>query len=331
MTPYDPFHFESLVWNWPIAVYLFLVGVSAGMVIVAISVKRLTPSLQTMPIHTLQFNAIFKSMAIIAPLTVISGLVILIFHLSKPWAFWKIMVFYSPVSVMSLGVILFQVYMLFLFVWLAMIFKLPLLALLQALFKKRLRWIPTLFDRVIHYLTPFNSFFETMSLLCALLLGAYTGFLLSALKSYPLLNNPILPILFMFSGISSGAAACILASVTCFKESTHSTNISVIHKIELPVVLMEVFLLFAFFMGSYFGGGQKVVAVINAIGGGFWAGVFWYGVIGIGIVLPLGLGALLSDRIKHTKLYVIFVTSCALLGIFMLRHFILYAGQMTIV
>jgi protein NrfD len=42
-------------------------------------------------------------------------------------------------------------------------------------------------------------------LVLAVLLGAYTGFLLSALKSYPFLNNPILPVLFLFSGISSGA------------------------------------------------------------------------------------------------------------------------------
>lgn len=41
-------------------------------------------------------------------------------------------------------------------------------------------------------------------LVLAVLLGAYTGFLLSALKSYPFLNNPILPVLFLFSGISSG-------------------------------------------------------------------------------------------------------------------------------
>ena len=34
-------------------------------------------------------------------------------------------------------------------------------------------------------------------LLLAVLLGAYTGFLLSALKTYPLLNNPVLPVLFL--------------------------------------------------------------------------------------------------------------------------------------
>lgn len=34
------FHFDSLVWDWPIAIYLFLIGVSAGMVTIAIFLKR---------------------------------------------------------------------------------------------------------------------------------------------------------------------------------------------------------------------------------------------------------------------------------------------------
>ncbi|MDI4745241.1 polysulfide reductase NrfD, partial [Salmonella enterica subsp. enterica serovar Kentucky] len=30
MTPASAFHFASLVWDWPIAIYLFLIGISAG-------------------------------------------------------------------------------------------------------------------------------------------------------------------------------------------------------------------------------------------------------------------------------------------------------------
>jgi len=47
----------------------------------------------------------------------------------------------------------------------------------------------------------------------SLSLGAYTGFLLSALIGFPLLNNPVLPLLFLISGLSSGAAATLLGGV----------------------------------------------------------------------------------------------------------------------
>lgn len=43
MTPASAFHFESLVWDWPIAIYLFLIGISAGLVTLAILLRRFHP------------------------------------------------------------------------------------------------------------------------------------------------------------------------------------------------------------------------------------------------------------------------------------------------
>lgn len=328
MNIYAAFHFESLVWNWAIAVYLFLVGVSAGMVIIAFCVRKYCLNRNNIQPKD---SATFKAMAIVSPITVISGLLILIFHLSRPFDFWKIMVFYNLSSPMSLGVILFQVYMIALFLWLAVLFETVLLTTMRRLLGEKLSFITNLTAWIIAKAKPFEKKLALFSLIFALSLGAYTGFLLSALKSYPLLNNPVLPVLFMFSGISSGAAACILCAVTWFKESTHSAEIALIHHIELPVVLMEVFLLFTFFMGAYFGGGQKTIAVINAIGSGFWAQVFWIGVIGVGIIFPLVLNMITPSRLQRAKTYLILTTTMSLAGIFMLRHFILYAGQMTLV
>lgn len=43
MTSASAFHFESLVWDWPIAIYLFLIGISAGLVTLAILLRRFHP------------------------------------------------------------------------------------------------------------------------------------------------------------------------------------------------------------------------------------------------------------------------------------------------
>lgn len=43
MTPASAFHFASLVWDWPIAIYLFLIGISAGLVTLAILLRRFHP------------------------------------------------------------------------------------------------------------------------------------------------------------------------------------------------------------------------------------------------------------------------------------------------
>ncbi|AKD38003.1 TPA: cytochrome c nitrite reductase subunit NrfD [Pasteurella multocida] len=316
----SPFHFPSLVWDHTIAVYLFLLGISAGAAMLAVLLKRAglagdDPS----------ENNVIRCTALLAPLSIIIGLVILIFHLTKPWTFWYLMFNYSTTSIMSMGVMLFQVYMLFLILWLAIIFH-KLVASLIEKYAKPLAFV----NKLIAVAAKFTGLIEIILIILSVLLGAYTGFLLSALISYPMLNNPVLPILFLASGTSSGVAALIVCTLLFTKEDTHSKSLAFIHKFELPVVCIEIFLLAAFFIGLYLGGGQKTVAFETALLGGFWANVFWIGVVGIGLVLPLILNAVASHQLKHTKGFMVFVSCLGLIGVLCLRFFILYAGQMTL-
>lgn len=316
----SPFHFPSLVWDHTIAVYLFLLGISAGAAMLAVLLKRAglagdDPS----------ENNVIRCTAFLAPLSIIIGLVILIFHLTKPWTFWYLMFNYSTTSIMSMGVMLFQVYMLFLMLWLAIIFH-KLVASLIEKYAKPFAFV----NKLIAVAAKFTGLIEIILIILSVLLGAYTGFLLSALISYPMLNNPVLPILFLASGTSSGVAALIVCTLLFTKEDTHSRSLAFIHKFEVPVVCIEIFLLAAFFIGLYLGGGQKTVAFETALLSGFWANVFWIGVVGIGLVLPLILNAIANHQLKHTKGFMVFVSCLGLIGVLCLRFFILYAGQMTL-
>lgn len=78
---HSAFQFDTLVWDWPIAIYLLLVGISAGMVSLSILIKYYVPAEYN------GGNIVIKSTAIVAPLSVIIGLVILIFHLTRPMTF----------------------------------------------------------------------------------------------------------------------------------------------------------------------------------------------------------------------------------------------------
>lgn len=316
----SPFHFPSLVWDHTIAVYLFLLGISAGAAMLAVLLKRAglagdDPS----------ENNVIRCTAFLAPLSIIIGLVILIFHLTKPWTFWYLMFNYSTTSIMSMGVMLFQVYMLFLMLWLAIIFH-KLVASLIEKYAKPFAFV----NKLIAVAAKFTGLIEIILIILSVLLGAYTGFLLSALISYPMLNNPVLPILFLASGTSSGVAALIMCTLLFTKEDTHSESLAFIHKFEVPVVCIEIFLLAAFFIGLYLGGGQKTVAFETALLSGFWANVFWIGVVGIGLVLPLILNAIANHQLKHIKGFMVFVSCLGLIGVLCLRFFILYAGQMTL-
>jgi protein NrfD len=310
------FHFDSLVWDWPIAIYLFLIGISAGLVTLAILLRRYCPTEGT------SNSRVMLTTLFIAPASIVLGLVILIFHLTRPWTFWKLMFHYSFTSVMSMGVMLFQVYMLVLVVWLALIFRDELSAIQQ-------RWLPRLavIPRMLARLLPLLRPLETLMLILAVLLGAYTGFLLSALKSYPMLNNPLLPALFLFSGISSGIAVALLVAAFGPNGNIHSREVHFLHRLETPVVWLEIFLLAAFFIGLALGDDGKLRALSAALGGGFWAWWFWLGVVGVGLVMPLLLKAVGWGK---ANLHILLISGGSLCGVLLLRYFILYAGQMTV-
>ncbi|MEQ9946254.1 cytochrome c nitrite reductase subunit NrfD [Pectobacterium aroidearum] len=318
---HNAFTFDTLVWDWPIAVYLLLVGISAGMITLSMLLRRYVPS----EYHG--SNRFIKATAIVAPLAVILGLAILIFHLTQPLTFWYLMVFYNPTSIMSLGVMLFQVYFVVMLLWLITLYHDGWLMQLEAVWHR-----PALAAQVrklAAMIVNKAAIIENLLLVLAILLGCYTGFLLSALKSFPLLNNPVLPVLFLVSGTTSGIAVMLLASAWGNTTSSHSRSLHFLHLVETPVVYAELFLLFAFFIGLLLGGGQKVVAAQTALSG-FWGAVFWIGIIGIGIVIPSIANRVRKPSVHASKGQLITLAVMSLFGVFLLRLFVLYAGQMTV-
>ena len=319
MNEHIPFQTPNLVWDSTIAIYLFLLGISSGAVQLAIAYRN------SFKIEKPSENWMIRSAAILGTIPTLIGLTLLVFHLTKPWTFWKLMFNYNGTSVMSMGVMLFQAYMAVLVVWIAIMFKDWLAVLINRylpMFKFVLPWIDFAESKL---LKPIEFVLFTF----AAVLGAYTGFLLSALISYPMLNNPVLPALFLASGTSSGIAATFLMILIVGKLSGDSKEIHFIHKFEVPILVTELGLLVAFFVGLHFGGADKQLALHNALTG-TWGMVFWVGVFLIGILIPLIANLFGSHTVKYSPKFIILVSIFDLIGVFCLRFFILYAGQLTI-
>ncbi|MGK7489307.1 NrfD/PsrC family molybdoenzyme membrane anchor subunit, partial [Salmonella enterica] len=79
------------------------------------------------------------------------------------------------------------------------------------------------------------------------------------------------PVLFLFSGISSGAAVALIVMALRHRSNPHSTEARFVHRMETPVVWLEIFLLAAFFIGLALGDDGKMRALAAALGGGFWS------------------------------------------------------------
>lgn len=314
-----PFQTPNLVWDSSIAIYLFLLGIASGTTLLAIIYKRLNKLANPAE------NWLIRGTAVLAPASVVIGLTLLIFHLARPWTFWYLMFNYQFDSVMSMGVMLFQVYMAFLVLWIAVIFREFFAKLLQ-------RFVPKLSGFALSIIDLAAKVFVIIEIglfILGVLLGVYTGFLLSDLISYPMLNNGILPYLFLASGTSSGIAALVVVALMVGKLSTDSNEIHFLHKMELPTAIAEALLLFLFFAVLYSAGGDSGLAASNALSG-FWGSVFWIGVVGLGLVLPQLANFVAGKGLKQNKGFMLLLACSTLVGVLCLRYFILYAGQLTI-
>ncbi|VEH68199.1 cytochrome c nitrite reductase, NrfD subunit [Rodentibacter pneumotropicus] len=130
-----------------------------------------------------------------------------------------------------------------------------------------------------------------------------------------------MPALFLASGTSSGIAATFLIILIAGKLKGDSHESHFIHKFEVPIMVTELGLLVCFFVGLHFGGGQKTVALHNALSG-FWGMIFWIGVFFIGILIPLIANMFASDRLKYNRTFIILVSIFDLIGVLCLRYFI---------
>ncbi|ABV35100.1 polysulphide reductase, NrfD [Shewanella sediminis HAW-EB3] len=299
---------QGIAWPWPIAVYLFFAGISGGALSVALFIRFYKQQTEN--------TAFLKAASLMSLVTISLGMLCLVLDLTNPLFFWRILVFYNLNSVMSIGVIALSAYI-------------PLVALVTLFaLEDEIRKFPALrfLLPVIAKLRGVRAPSEKVVLLLALSVCAYTGFLISALIRFPIINTSVLPALFVASGLSAGAAAAKMLAVGLFKEELHSSDMKVLHGIEWPIMAAEILFIFMLAM-SLFTGNAGMQSAFTAFHSGTWASVFWIGIIGIGFVGPLLLNFATSKAFSHSAKALYMSGMCAVVGMMCLRLFIIYAGQ----
>jgi len=155
-----------------------------------------------------------------------------------------------------------------------------------------------------------------LNMILGMMLGAYTGVLLSTMGSRPLWNSSLLWVLFLMSGLSSAAAYVHLIA----KNKAESELLA---KADNGFLVVELFIFVMLFLGLMSSARPHIEAA-QLLLTGIYAPAFWVFVIGLGIVIPLGLQLLaVNHKIKHTPIAPIMV----IIGGLILRFIIVSAGQ----
>lgn len=173
-----------------------------------------------------------------------------------------------------------------------------------------------------------------VGIVLGLFVAFYTGMLLSTAPGVPLWDTPLLPCLFLVSGLDTGVALVeiiSLALAAAKKEEAQPEAARLLARGVVVLVLLEVLVL-AVMLGIMAAGGDATSVAAAAsqsvqmlVSGGL-APVFWGMVVVCGLAVPL-IAALISLRAKgHSAVITLVGAIGALVGGCELRFLILAAG-----
>ena len=287
------------IWHWQIPLYLFLGGVAAGILFFA--------SLYFIMGREKKYPAAIKWAPFLTPFLLVIGLGALFLDLNHKAFFWQLYLTFRIESPMSWGA------------WILMVIT-PLSIIWCATWIKELKpswhWKYPFLDQWEAYLKKHRLIIAWIMLISAVILGVYTGILLSAFNARPLWNTSILGPLFFASSLSTGAAVIMLMAKSHLERNIFS-------RIDLILIAIEMFLIVHMFMG-FQASTQVQIDAANMFLGGAYTEVFWIFVVIIGLLVPAILEIL---ELLGYKIPIIITSSLILTGGIFLRFVIVYAGQ----
>jgi len=302
----DP-HLE--IWHWEISLYLFLGGLAAGILFFAALFYLLGKEKE--------MTATIKQATVIAPIALIVGLAALFFDLTHKLYVWRLYTTIRITSPMSWGawvlLLITPISMLWVFSYYREVYP-NLENKLQTF--KRFKFLNL--EAFEKFLIKNRKLMAYALIPLTLVLGIYTGILLSAFNARPLWNNAILGPLFLTSGLSTGAATILLFSKNHFERH-------LISKIDLALIFIELALITHMFMGMYAGSQVQLEAMQILIGGSYTV-MFFVFVILLGLIIPFFLE---FTEILGFKVPVIAPALLILLGGLIFRMVMVNAGQLT--
>ncbi len=289
------------LWHWPIPLYLFLGGLAAGLLFFA-GLYYILGKEKELP------TAVKWASFLAAPALVI-GLFFLFIDLKNKLFFWQLYTTIRITSPMSWGA-----WTLMLITPLAFIWSASYLRELVPNWDWRLKILYD-FERLA---IKFRKHIAWALVFLAVILGIYTGILLSAFNARPLWNTSLLGPLFLTSGLSTGAATIMWMS------KDHAERM-LFSKIDLILIGVELFFIIHLFMGFLASTEVQINAAYLFLGGEFTVS-FWVFVILLGLIFPAILEIL---ELRGFKVPVAIPAGLIIFGGLMFRLIMVEAGQVT--
>ncbi len=287
------------IWGWEIPLYLFLGGLAAGVLFFA--------GLYYLRGKENEYQSAVKWVPMITPFLLAIGLGALFLDLHHKPYFWRLYTTIKLQSPMSWGAWTLMVITPLSIIWSATYIK--------DVFPKwdwKYKWV----DDLVAYFIEYRTQLAWIMIIFSVILGIYTGILLSAFNARPLWNTSILGPLFLTSGLSAGAALIMMLSKNPLERIRFS-------QIDLMLIAVELTMVIHMFMGFRASTEVQIEAAALFLGGPYTLS-FWIFVVFIGMLLPAFL-EIWELKGNHIPAYIPAVMIIS--GSLMLRFIIVHAGQ----
>ncbi len=287
------------IWHWQIPLYLFLGGLAAGILFFA--------ALYYINGKEKEYQAAVRIAPFLTPFLLVFGLIALFIDLRHKMFFWQLYTNIKLQSPMSWGAWTLMVITPASFIWCALH--------IRDLFPKwdwKYNWLKTLEE----FFNRYKKALAWVMLIYSVILGIYTGILLSAFNARPLWNTSILGPLFLASGLSAGAASILILSRSVAERKLFA-------RIDLIIIGIELFLIIHMFMG-FLASTQVQIDAARMFLGGPYTMSFWIFVVIMGMIFPAVLEIM---ELRKYHIPAILPAILVLFGSIMLRFIFVYAGQ----
>lgn len=289
------------VWHWPISVDLFLGGLAAGILFFS--------SVITVLGKDKEFEGAVKYATLVPPVALSLGLMALVYDLTHPLYSYQLYKTLRIESPMSWGA------------W-AMLLTTPLSYLWVLTYYSEFVKNPSkrigFLNRLEAVFLPWRKYLAYALIPLSLIVGIYTGILLSAFNARPLWNNALLGPLFLTSGLATGAATIVLLSKSVKERFLFS-------RIVLGLVLLQLVLLMHMLMGMNAGSQVQLEALQLLLSGEYNVMFFGFAVV-LGLLVPALIEFI---EVMGKKIPAVIPFTLILLGGLVFRFIIVEAGQIT--
>ncbi len=288
-------------WDWRIAADLFLGGVGVGAFLWAV-LNSLC--------HKDKYRTVSKVGAILAPIFVILGVLLMMTETGHPLRMLGIIGGFNVSSPLSWGAmfqgVMVGIAILYAFLW------------------------------IISAPAKLRNLVGVVGIPVALVVGAFHGWLLSDMVARPLWNTGLTIVLAMISFVTTGMAAVLLVVCLLGKKTTGQDAEGLVSRgacrILTAALAAQVVAMIAWWVSLSKGtaDAQDALATFSAA----YGGVFWLVSIGLGLVVPLGLqvvaaaGRSKESAAINTPLAVL-TSILILLGGLVFRYVLVIGGQLS--